>query len=173
MWINSLGIPGVFVHNLYEDIRDGIVLLKVEERVKGQGSVPWGKADLNPTNSFKKVQNTNLAIDVAKSFGFKLEGIGGKDLYEGNKKLSLALVWQLVRMHTLSTIGNMTEDKLLEWANARIKNAPKITSFKDNSLKNSRWIIELIESIEKRAIDWNLVKPGTTQKKLKPTLNTR
>lgn len=33
MYINSLNIDGVYVNNIYEDIKDGIVLLKVLERV--------------------------------------------------------------------------------------------------------------------------------------------
>lgn len=33
MYINSLGIDGVYINNIYEDIKDGIVLLKVMDRV--------------------------------------------------------------------------------------------------------------------------------------------
>lgn len=32
-WINSLGIEGVFIDNLYEEVRDGIVLLKVIDKI--------------------------------------------------------------------------------------------------------------------------------------------
>jgi plastin-1 len=34
--------------------------------------------------------------------GFSLVGIGGIDLVDGKKKLTLALIWQMVRKHTLS-----------------------------------------------------------------------
>jgi len=33
MWINSLGIDGVFIDNLYEDLKDGLVLCKVIHRI--------------------------------------------------------------------------------------------------------------------------------------------
>ena len=32
-WINSLGIEDVFINNLYEDLRDGIVLCKVIHKI--------------------------------------------------------------------------------------------------------------------------------------------
>lgn len=165
MWINSLRIPKIYVHNLYEDIRDGIVLLKVLDRVK-PSCVEWKEADMNPNNKYKKVGNANVAVKVAKGLGFRLEGIGGSDLVEGNKKLSLALVWQIVRMHTLQIIGNTTEEKLLEWANTRVKKNAKIASFKDKSLANGHYLIELIESIEPRAINWSLVKPGANAEEI-------
>lgn len=33
MWVNSLGVDGVYVNNLYEDIKDGLIVLKVLDRV--------------------------------------------------------------------------------------------------------------------------------------------
>ena len=33
MWINSLGIDGLYINNLYEDIKDGLALLKVLDKV--------------------------------------------------------------------------------------------------------------------------------------------
>lgn len=53
----------------------------------------WKKAELNPNNRFKKLTNANLAVDIGKEMGFSLVGIGGVDLVDGNKKLSLSLVW--------------------------------------------------------------------------------
>lgn len=52
LWINSLGIDGVFIDNLYEDLRDGIVLCKVCHRIK-DGSVDWSRVDMKPNNLFK------------------------------------------------------------------------------------------------------------------------
>jgi plastin-1 len=39
-WINSLGIEGVFINNLYEECRDGDVFCKVCDKIK-PGSVDW------------------------------------------------------------------------------------------------------------------------------------
>lgn len=92
MWINSLGIDGVYVNNLYNDVGDGIVLLKVLDRIQ-PGSVNWKKVEINPNNKFKKINNCNECVNTGKDMKFSLVGIGGVDLHDGNKKLTLALVW--------------------------------------------------------------------------------
>eukprot|EP00483_Globobulimina_turgida_P007471 UN07485 len=40
MWMNSLGMKDIYVNNLYEDSRSGLVLLKVIDKVE-PGSVKW------------------------------------------------------------------------------------------------------------------------------------
>lgn len=101
MWVNSLNIENVYVNNLYEDIKDGIVLLKVLDRIE-PGCVDWKKVENKPNIKLKKVHNANYAVDVGKNMKFSLVGIGGVDLVDGKKKLTLALIWQMVRKHTLS-----------------------------------------------------------------------
>ncbi len=100
MWVNSLKIQDVHVNNLFEDIKDGIVLLKVLDRVE-PGSVDWKKVELKPNHRIKKIHNANYAVEIGKNMKFSLVGIGGIDLVDGKKKLALALIWQMVRKHTL------------------------------------------------------------------------
>lgn len=100
MWVNSLNIPNVHVNNLFEDIKDGIVLLKVLDRVE-PGCVDWKKVEMKPNHRIKKNTNANYAVEIGKNMKFSLVGIGGIDLVDGNKKLTLALIWQMVRKHTL------------------------------------------------------------------------
>ena len=76
MWINSLGIEDLYVNNLFEDLRNGVVLLKVMDYVQ-PGCVNWRKVNLNPKNKFKKVENANYAVVIGKQLGFSLVGIGG------------------------------------------------------------------------------------------------
>ena len=40
-FINSLGIEGVHINSLFDDLYDGVVFLKVLERVGGPKTVPW------------------------------------------------------------------------------------------------------------------------------------
>lgn len=103
MWVNSLNIPGIHVNNLFEDIKDGIVLLKVLDRVE-PGCVDWKKVEMKPNHRIKKNHNANYAVDIGKNMKFSLVGIGGIDLVDGNKKLALALIWQMVRKHTLQVL---------------------------------------------------------------------
>lgn len=44
MWCNSLGIDGVYLDNLYDGIKDGIVLLKILDKIE-PGSVNWKKCE--------------------------------------------------------------------------------------------------------------------------------
>ena len=50
-WINSLGIEDVFINNLYEEARDGLVLLKVIDKIS-PGIVDWSKVEKKPKNLF-------------------------------------------------------------------------------------------------------------------------
>lgn len=125
LWLNSLGVePSVF--NLFENLRDGIVLLQAFDKVY-PGAVIWRRVakpkegggaalgayiaaadpededdvDLAPTQSrisrFKMVENTNYAVDLAKQNGMHMVGIQGADIVDANKTLVLGLVWQLMR----------------------------------------------------------------------------
>lgn len=94
MWVNSLGVDGVYLNNLYDGIKDGIVLLKVLDKIE-PGAVEWKKCEKNPNHVIKKVANCNHVIEVGKGARFKLNLVstGGKDLVDGNKKLILGYLW--------------------------------------------------------------------------------
>lgn len=103
MWVNSLKIPKLYVNNLFEDIKDGIVLLKVLDRIE-KGCVDWKKVEMKPNHRLKKIHNANYAVEIGKNMKFSLVGIGGIDLVDGKKKLVLSLIWQMVRKHTLKVL---------------------------------------------------------------------
>lgn len=157
LWMNSLNIPNVYFNNLYEDVKDGNLLLKVIDKIS-PGSVNWKLVDENPKNKFKKNSNCNVAVEAMKKAGYRTPGIGGKDIHEGNKKLTLALIWQLMRNHSLQIIGGKSEEELVTWGNSMA--GEKIPSLKDKSLTNSLWFIKVMNAIETRAINWDLVHQG-------------
>ncbi len=92
MWINSQNIDGIRVENFYDDLKDGVVLLKVLDRIE-PGIVKWKKVEMNPSSVFKATNNCNYAVEIGKKMGFKLINIGGSDIYKKNKKLVLAYFW--------------------------------------------------------------------------------
>ena len=53
MWINSLGIDGVYVNNLFGDLKDGLVLLKLMDKIES-GIISWRKVNM--------VSNNNLSF---------------------------------------------------------------------------------------------------------------
>jgi plastin-1 len=156
MWINSMGLQDIYVNNLYEDCKSGVLLLKVIDKLK-PGCVDWKKVDTGCSNKFKKLANCNESVDASKKAGLTIVGIGGQDILEGNKKYILAIVWQLMRAHTFQVIGNKSEEDLLKWGNEIVGENAKITSLRDKKLKNSIWFINIMASIEPRAINWDLV----------------
>jgi len=167
LWINSLGIDP-FVNNLFEDLRDGLVILKVMDIVQ-PGIVDWSKVNTKlPLNKFKKVENCNYAVVLGKQMKFSLVGVGGTDLVDGNQTLTLALVWQLMRQHVLSILkglgSNVDENAMVQWSNNQVKASGKTTkmdSFKDSSLKNSHFFLDLLNTI-KKCVNYDLVTPGNT-----------
>jgi plastin-1 len=159
MWMNSLGLTDVYVNNLYEDVKSGVILLKVIDKIK-PGCVEWKKVDQTSMNKFKKIANCNEAVDACKKAGLSIVGVGGIDLHDGNKKLTLGIVWQLMRSHTLQVLGAKTEDDLLRWANEMVAKEPKITSFKDKNLTNSIFFIDLMAAMEPGIVDWEIVMKG-------------
>ena len=60
----------------------------------------------------------------------------------------------------LKTIGDLTDEQILDWANHRVSEDHRVGNFKDAKLKTSHFYFHVMKSIEHRAIDWHLVLPG-------------
>ena len=161
MWINSLGLNDdngepIHINKLYEESKDGLLLLRTLEKIK-PGCVNWKIVDKKPNNPFKKTVNCNEVIDASKKSKYQIVGIGGGDIRDGNKKYILAIVWQMMRAHSLQVIGNKTEEELVAWGNDRVDDEFKVKSLKDKKLANSLYFIHIMKSIEPRSINWDIV----------------
>ncbi|CAM6096511.1 unnamed protein product [Calypogeia fissa] len=170
MWINSIGIE--YVSSLFEDVRDGWMLLEVLDRVS-PGSVNWRGATKPPIKMpFKKVENCNQAVAIGKTLKFSLVNVSGKDFVEGNKKLTLAFLWQLMRYHVLYLLKNLrlqgrevSDVDIVQWANLKVKNVGKSTrieSFKDKSITTGVFFMDLLGAVEPRVVNWSIVTAGVT-----------
>ena len=161
MWINSLGLSNddgepIHINNLYEESKDGILMLRTLDKIK-PGVVNWKIIDKKPNNPFKKTVNCNEVIDASKKSKYHIVGIGGGDIRDGNKKYILAIVWQMMRAHSLQVIGNKTEEELIAWGNERVDENLRVKSLKDKKLGNSLYFINIMKSIEPRSINWDIV----------------
>lgn len=193
MWINSLGLPlpsaltdsrpgavlppnALYLNDLYNDMKDGIALLMVEEEVGAK--VDWKKKvnTKRPLNKFRKVENCNYAVTLGKGpdLNLILESIGGIDVVDGKKKLVLAIIWQLMRRHALRLLsrlggnedgGMISDQAIVDWANATVASASNssdapssrgrtFTSFKDKSLKDSIFFLRLADAIRPGIVNW-------------------
>ncbi|GER32418.1 fimbrin 1 [Striga asiatica] len=182
LWINSLGITS-YVNNLFEDVRNGWVLLEVLDKVY-PGSVIWKQATKPPIKMpFRKVENCNQVVRIGKQLRLSLVNVAGNDFVQGNKKLILAFLWQLMRFNMLQLLKNLrsrfqgkevSDTDILNWANKKVKSSGRksqMESFKDKSLSNGLFFLELLSAVEPRVVNWNLVTKGETdeEKKLNAT----
>ena len=72
--INSLGLEGVHINNLYEECRSGLLLLTLIDKIK-PGTVNWKMVDKNAKNPFKVAVNCNEVINASKKSGYSIVGI--------------------------------------------------------------------------------------------------
>ncbi|XP_068667953.1 fimbrin-5-like [Aristolochia californica] len=174
LWINSLGIA-TYVNNVFEDVREGWVLLEVLDKVS-PGSVNWKHASKPPIKMpFRKVENCNQVVQIGKELNFSLVNVAGNDIVQGNKKLILAYLWQLMRFNILQLLKNLrnyshgkeiTDADILNWANATVKGggrSSQMESFKDKNLSNGIFFLELLSACEPRVVNWNLVTKGENE----------
>ncbi|KAJ0681090.1 putative calponin domain, CH domain superfamily, fimbrin/Plastin [Helianthus annuus] len=137
-WINSLGVA-TYINNVFEDVRNGWVLLEALDKLK-----------------------------------FSLVNIAGNDIVQGNKKLILAYLWQLMRFNMLQLLKYLrsyslgkefTDSDILDWANTKVKSTGSQTcmkSFKDKSLSDGIFFLELLSAVQPRIVNWRLVTKGQT-----------
>jgi len=162
-WIQSLGED---CNNLIEDLRDGVILLKLFDKVS-PGIVNWKKVSMKPKNKYQAIENTNYCVDLANQLKFNTVNVGGLDIYDKNKKIILGTVWQLMRMslfNTLKDIGQgkeVTENDILEWANNKLPEN-KIESFKDPSLRTGYFLCMLCAAVSPRSVNVDLITTGET-----------
>lgn len=117
--------------------------------------------------------NLHLKINFfRKQLKFSLVGIGGVDIVDGNKKLILSLVWQMMRLHSLKMLSELgksgqlaTDQDILEWANEKVRKAGKETkmdSFKDSTLANSLFFFDLCSALAPGIVNEEIVTKGET-----------
>lgn len=172
LWLNSLPVDP-FVNNLFDDLQDGLVLLQAIDYVR-PGMVDWKKVNKAPVPSkFKKVENTNYVIVLGKALRFTLVGIQGSDITDGQKTLTLGLVWQLMREHVIQTLLSLsksgvsiTDQDIISWANSAVKRGGKnssISQFKDPALRSGVYLLDLLNGIKKGIVNYELVTGGMTE----------
>ncbi|KAF2539816.1 hypothetical protein F2Q68_00018762 [Brassica cretica] len=177
-WINSFD-SSMYINNVFEDLRDGWILLQTLDKVS-PGIVNWKIASKPPIKlPFKKVENCNQVVKLGKQLKFSLVNIAGNDIVQGNKKLILAYLWQLMRYNILQLLKNLrshsngkeiTDVDILEWANAKVRkngSQTRMFSFRDKSLSDGIFFLELLSSVQPRAVNWSLVTNGVTDEEKK------
>ncbi|WBW72811.1 fimbrin [Schizosaccharomyces osmophilus] len=176
LWLNSLDVvPSI--HDFFNNLRDGCILLQAYDKITPT-TVNWKRVNKPPASGdemlrFKAVENCNYAVDLGKEQGFSLVGIQGADINDGSRTLTLALVWQMMRMnitktlHSLSRGGKTLSDgDMVAWANsmsAKGGRGSHIRSFRDPSLSNGIFVLDVLHGIKSEYVDYSLVTDGSTE----------
>ena len=177
LWLNSLDVqPSVY--SLFDNLRDGTILLQAYDKVI-PGSVNWRHVNKAPASGgelmrFKAVENTNYAIELGKQLHFSLVGVQGADITDGQRTLTLGLVWQLMRRdisETLSALAQrlgkreITDAEMVKWANEQSKKGGKnssIRSFKDQAIGSGIFLLDVLNGMKSSYVDYDLVTSGRT-----------
>jgi len=113
----------------------------------------------------------------------KIKLIAGTDIAEGNTKLVMAIVGQLMRYDTINKLqkafqkmglsgsGN-EEAAIVNWANGLVRNKrhkmnplEKIKKFDDKRLSTSLFFFNLLWAIRPKLIKWKMVNPEPSDSK--------
>ena len=137
------------------------------------GIVAWKSVNINPKNKFKRVENCNYVVTLAKQMKFSMVNIGGVDISDKNKKLILGIIWQLMRKHTIKIFTSLsgtgkevTDSEIVKWANDKVAKSGKSTklrNFNDSSLSSGLFLLDLCAAIEVRAVDPTVATAGVTE----------
>ncbi|KAK6644316.1 hypothetical protein RUM43_000583 [Polyplax serrata] len=173
-WMNSMGVAP-YVNWLYSDLADGLIIFQLYDVIR-PGIVNWNKVHKKFSKLRKfmeKLENCNYAVELGKQLGFKLVGIAGTDINDGNTTLTLALIWQLMRAYTLSILTQLAntgspiiEKEIVQWVNTKLQQHNKestLRSFQDPTLADAKVVIDLIDSIKPGSINYELVRSGGTE----------
>ena len=183
-WLNSSGIPHISINDLFTDIRSGLVLLRFIDYLS-PGCVDWKVVEQQPGNKFKCVSNLNLFLQLSREhLQIKFVNVAGPDLYsESNQKFVLAVLWQLLRHHTIAKLNELrsrmtdanehkeiTDASILAWANQKVGThvhaltqsnaAPVMSSFQDPNLRNSIFLLNLLDNLKPGCVSWEQVETG-------------
>lgn len=177
LWLNSLDVQPA-VNSLFDDLRDGTVLLQAYDRVI-PGSVNWRHVNKAPASGgeimkFKAMENTNYAIELGRQNSFSLVGIQGADITDGQRTLTLGLVWQLMRKDITNTLASLaqrmgkqeiTDSEMIRWANEMSHNGGRsstIRNFKDQSIGTGVFLLDVLNGMKSSYVDYDMVAPGKT-----------
>jgi plastin-1 len=177
LWLNSLDVQPA-VQSFFDDLCDGTILMQAYDKVI-KGSVNWRCVNKRPAHGgemsrFKAVENTNYAIELGKQNGFSLVGIQGADITDGQRKLTLGLVWQLMRKDITLTLKGLaqrlgkreiTDSEMVRWANDMSRKGGRnssIRSFKDPAIGTGVFLLDVLSGMKSSYVDYDLVTDGRT-----------
>uniref|UniRef100_A0A3Q3C4M4 Spectrin beta chain n=1 Tax=Haplochromis burtoni TaxID=8153 RepID=A0A3Q3C4M4_HAPBU len=179
-WVNSiLSRVGCRISDLYLDLRDGRMLIKLLEVLSGE-RLP------KPTKGRMRIhclENVDKALQFLKEQRVHLENMGSHDIVDGNHRLILGLIWTIILRFQIQDIivetgqadqkeTRSAKDALLLWCQMKTAGYPSInitnftTSWKDGMAFNA-----LIHKHRPDLVDYNSLKRSNPTHNLQNAFN--
>ncbi|KAL5270487.1 hypothetical protein ACHWQZ_G001266 [Mnemiopsis leidyi] len=176
-WCNShLAKVSIRVSDLYTDLCDGRVLLKLLEVLSGD---KWAKPSRG-TMRFHQLENNEKVFSYLKHAKIKVENMGPEDIVDGNQRLILGLIWTIILRFQIQDITFETEDDekksakeaLMLWTQRRTKGYRnvKVTNF-TSSWRDGLAFASLIHKHRPDLIDFDSMSRDTAKENLETTFN--
>ncbi|KAF3707914.1 Spectrin beta chain, non-erythrocytic 1 [Channa argus] len=177
-WVNShLSRVSGRITDLYMDLRDGRMLIKLLEVLSGE-RLP------KPTKGRMRIhclENVDKALQFLKEQRVHLENMGSHDIVDGNHRLTLGLIWTIILRFQIQDISVETEDNkekksakdaLLLWCQMKTAGYPNVnihnftTSWRDGMAFNA-----LIHKHRPDLIDFDKLKKSNAHYNLQNAFN--
>jgi len=121
-WTNMhLAKRGRKIESLVTDFKDGVSLLYLLSAISDE---PVPKHVANPKMKLQCIENINTALRFIEEHGVKLAGTGATEIYDGNTKMTLGMVWCLILRFVVSGLseeGLSAKEGLLLWCQRKTK----------------------------------------------------
>jgi hypothetical protein len=119
-WINEhLKLEYECIQDLKTDMSNGVLLIKlVNSLQKTEQNCIIKKYYKNPLNQLQCLENITFALNAITADGVRLVNIGNSDLYNGNLKLILGLIWRLILRYQIGQTKTPPKKLILAWINA-------------------------------------------------------
>ncbi|XP_077960915.1 spectrin beta chain, non-erythrocytic 1 isoform X3 [Gasterosteus aculeatus] len=177
-WVNShLSRVSCRITDLYMDLRDGRMLIKLLEVLSGE-KLP------KPTKGRMRIhclENVDKALQFLKEQRVHLENMGSHDIVDGNHRLVLGLIWTIILRFQIQDISVETEDNkekksakdaLLLWCQMKTAGYPNVnihnfsTSWRDGMAFNA-----IIHKHRPDLIDFDKLKKSNAHHNLQNAFN--
>ncbi|XP_036824250.1 spectrin beta chain, non-erythrocytic 1 isoform X2 [Oncorhynchus mykiss] len=178
-WVNShLGRVTCRIGDLYTDLRDGRMLIRLLEVLSGE-QLP------KPTKGRMRIhclENVDKALQFLKEQKVHLENMGSHDIVDGNHRLTLGLIWTIILRFQIQDISVETEgnkerksakEALLLWCQMKTAGYPNVnvhnftTSWRDGLAFNA-----IVHKHRPDVIEFDTLKRSNAHYNLQNAFNT-
>jgi len=114
-WCNShLRKAGTQIEEIDEDFRNGLKLMLLLEVISGEHLPRPDRGKMR----FHKIANVNKALNFIIQKGVKLVSIGAEEIVDGNRKMTLGMIWTIILRFAIQDISveeSSAKEGLLLW----------------------------------------------------------